>query len=407
MLLFMTAASFCQENYKPGYILLMNGDTLHGLLDYRNWERNPEKIAFKEATGDTRSLYFPWQIKGFGVLDETYESAVVQVENSPTETKDLNYDKTLVLAFDSAFLQAVVKGNKSLYYYKTRFGKELFYIKQDSAFKLLVYKKYLKDQDGESVLAENKTYIGQLTLYLADCSTIQDKLKNVAYQKNSLEALMLDYYACTQSKVAFHKKTEKTTVQFGAMAGATLTTLKFTGSYLYLVNAGYQPSVNFTAGLFLDVVFPRNHGKWSINNELICSSYKVDGRYDIYTNENKYTIVYTTIGYTYLKINNMVRFKYPVGKFFLYLNGGLSNGFAITEKNYYQMESKLYDDETVTEGKALNETRKWEFGYLVGLGTKFKKFSLEVRFERANGMSVYENLKSITYRYFCLVGYRF
>ena len=400
--------AFAQENFLPGYIIPLHGDTLHGLIDYRNWDKNPDKIAFKEKPGDAKSIYSPLKVKAFGVLDETYESAVVETETSPTETKELGYDKELVIKLDTAFLQAVVKGEKSLYYYKNRRGKEQFYIREDSSFKLLVYKKYLEDVEGQSVIAENNTYIGQLTIYLLNCSTIQIKLKGTVYRKNSLEDLFLSYYKCTQTNLAFHKKTEKTALEFGVLAGVSLTSLKFASDgYEYLVYANYNTSVNFSGGMFFDVILSRNRGKWSINNELIFTTYKVDGQYELYTSEDKYSIAYTTLGYSYLKLNNMVRFKYPVGKFFIYVNGGISNGYAILETNYAKTESKLFTQVRVEEMKALNDTRRYELGFIVGLGVKYKKFSLETRFENGNGMSVYQTLKSSTYRYYGLLGYRF
>ena len=36
--------TFSQENYLPGYVIKQDADTLYGYLDYRNWEKNPNKI---------------------------------------------------------------------------------------------------------------------------------------------------------------------------------------------------------------------------------------------------------------------------------------------------------------------------------------------------------------------------
>jgi hypothetical protein len=407
LVLFLFQTSFCQENYLPGYIIRLQGDTLRGYIDYRNWDRNPDNISFKTTPGDKNLHYTPMDIKAFGVLDEIYESAIMETEVSPTDTKELRYEKELDILMDTAFLQAVVKGVKSLYYFKNRLGKEQFYIRKDSSYVLLVNKKYLKDQDGQTGIAENKKYIGQLMLYLADCPAIQQKSKNLEYRKNSLESLFLYYYKCTQFPIAFHKKTEKVTTQVGVLAGVSWADLKFSGNFAYLTDAGYPPSINFTGGVFFDVILSRNRGKWSLCNELIFTSYEVDGRYDLYSNANKYTIVYTTLGYAYLKMNNMLRFKYPIGKFFLYLNTGMSNGYAIHETNYAKQEQKLFTQVRVEEGKALNDTRRYEMGFLLGLGTKFKKYSFEIRYESGNGMSTYTDLKSATMRLYFLLGYRF
>jgi hypothetical protein len=407
LLLVLAETSVGQENFLPGFLVSLKGDTIKGLVDYRNWDRNPEKISFKETAAGITSEYYPLQIKSFVVLDESYESAVVQTETSSDDTKFLSHDKNLEIVSDTTFLQVIVRGKKSLYYYKTREGKENFYIWQDSSFQLLIYKKYLKNQDDGTVIAENLTYNGQLTIYLQGCEGIQKRLSEVRYQKNSLEDIFLFYYSCTRENIYFHKKTEKTTVRFGALAGVSVTVLKFYGDFIYLVEAGYQPSFSFSGGLFMDIIFPRSQGKWSVNNELLFTSYNVDGKYEHYFHANRYTTTYTTLGYSYLKINNMLRFKYPVGKFFLYINAGISNGMAIVEKNYAKEESWLFEQYRVEEARAIDDTRKWELGYVLGIGAKFRKFSFEARYEGANGMSEYKYLKSSTYRIYTLFGYRF
>jgi hypothetical protein len=209
--------------------------------------------------------------------------------------------------------------------------------------------------------------------------------------------------------MSFYKNTEGLSCAFGVIAGASLTALAFQSSYYYnyLVYADYNKSINFTAGLFFEVILPRNNGKWSVCNELILTSYQTDGSYNDYTNENKYTYTNTTFGYTYLKLNNMLRFKYPVGKLFIYLNGGISNGYAIVEKNYMKQQSRFYAHEEVEEGKALSDTRRYEFGLNVGLGTKLKRYSLEIRYEYSNGMSAYTSLKSSENKLYLLLGFKF
>ena len=55
-------------------------------------------------------------------------------------------------------LRAFEAEEKSLFYYKNSFGRQNFYIKQDTGFNLLIYKSYLKQLDGKSVKTENRTY---------------------------------------------------------------------------------------------------------------------------------------------------------------------------------------------------------------------------------------------------------
>lgn len=405
--IFIFQTSFCQENYLPGYLIL-KGDTLHGFIDYRNWEGNPEKISFKKAINDNTLIYTPMDIQSFGVADELYESAIIKTEISPINVGDISDENNADLNIETvpAFLQTIIKGKKSLYFYRNKIGKDQFYIRQDSEYNLLVYKKYFKIQDGEKGIAANNKFLRQLSLYLKECPSIQSKLENTVYTKKSLENLFLYYSDCTQSDFEFQKKREKTFMEFGLLTGISLASIKF-NAIPYLEKADYQSSANFSAGLFLEVVPPRNQRKWALCNELIFSSCKIKGLYNDYTNENNYTIYHTTIGLSYLKMNNMLRYKYPVGSFFVYLNAGISNGYAVSETNTLKTEHKIYSSERVDEGIALNDTRKYEQGYILGLGTKIKRYSFEIRNEKGNGISVSSILKSTTNRYYFLLGYKF
>ena len=79
--------SFGQENYQPGYIVSLAGDTIYGQVDYRNWELNPDKIYFQDESDKVKRSYAPLDIRAFSVQDEFYIGAIVQAEKSPYKTK--------------------------------------------------------------------------------------------------------------------------------------------------------------------------------------------------------------------------------------------------------------------------------------------------------------------------------
>ena len=402
--------AFSQENYIPGYVIKNNTDTLFGFVDYRNWEYNPDKIKFKTNIENNSISFNPTDITEFKCEGEIYVSGIINTEVSPIKADELKDDPQINIKVDTTFLQILIKGKKSLYYYKNSDGRENFYIKQDTGFDLLIYKRYLKQQDGKRVITENRKYLGQLTVYLNDCGTINSKLENTSYKQKSLIELFQYYYKCSPSDISFQKEIEKIHTDIGVLAGVSLTSLEFrSDAFAYLVEAGYNPSINFSSGIFFDLILPRSQGKWSINNEILFSTYKVMGSYEEYENENEnnYSVTTTEIGCSYLKINNLVRFKYPIGHLFLFLNGGISNGFSISETNYKKKESKFYTTDRVVEELAINDTRKYEQGFILGTGLKFDKFSLEIRYEKGNGMSEYTALHSSTKRYYFLLGYRF
>jgi hypothetical protein len=412
--LFLFQFTFCQENYLPGYIIRSNNDTLHGFIDYRNWERNPDKTNFRKTPGEKEITYTPVDIKGLGVKDEVYQSAIIKKEISADNLNDLQFSSELVFETDTVFLQTVISGEKSLYFYSDNYGREQFYIKINSKYELLIHKKYLTIADGpygkQDVVAENTKYMGQLAFYLQDCQSIQKYIRGLKYNKKNLEDLFIEYYNCTKSKIKFQKKTEKLSFESGLLAGVLITTLQLGSDYYeYLDKAVFQKSLNFMPGIFLNIILPRNNGKWSLCNELTYTPYKIKGRYDIHIDDNYYTNNYLTIGYAYLKMNNMLRFKYPIGKLFVYANGGVSSGYSIHEINIRKKETKTpYSaDPVIVESKAIDKPKKFEIGYLFGLGANFKKYSVEIRNEKSDGMANSIHLGSATNRLYFILGFRF
>jgi hypothetical protein len=396
--------AFPQKNYLPGYVIKNNNDTLFGFVDYRNWEYNPDKIEFKTSLDNNPVSFSPSDIIEFKVEGEIYVSGIINTEISPRQTNKLNEYPQVNLKVDTTFLQTLISGDKSLYYYKNKDACENFYIKHDAGFNLLIYKRYLKQQYGKSVITENRNYLNQLTLYLNDCETIKSKLENTSYEQNSLLRLFQYYYKNSPADMSFQREMEKVHLETGVLAGVSSTSLEFPSSSIdFLGQSGFDPSINFSYGIFIDLILPRNQGKWSINNEILISGYNVKGNYSGYDNENNYSEMTTEIGYSYLKINNLVRYKYPIGHLFLFLNVGFSNGFSINETNYM----KLTTTEGVVEGPALDVTRKYEQAYILGTGIKYNKLSLEFRYEKGNGMSAYKYLNSLATRYYFLLGYRF
>lgn len=411
LLLFSTffQLAICQENFLPGYIIKLNGDTLHGYIDYQNWDINPNKISFKSTLSNEKSDYTPIDIKEFRVNNEIYESANIKFETSSNNTNDLSRSPKFAFENDHTFLQALIKGEKSLYLYKNKDNaKEQFYIKEDSLFELLMYRKYLNVLSNNIVTSENKKYIGQLAVYFQNCPTIYSKIEKTEYKSNSLEKLFDLYYNCIQSNRLFQKKKEILPIETGLFIGASLTSVNFASNILpYLVKANYSQPANLTLGLSVNITLPRTKRRLSIYNELMYSSYKTNGTYDDYSNNVRHNIYNTTIGYSYIKMNNMFRYKFPINKTYIYLNAGFSNGVGFSEKNNLKEESVLFSSSTIEEGKAIEDSKKYEIGYLVGLGAIFSnKYSLELRLEQGNGMSADQNLNSFINRYFLLLAYK-
>lgn len=399
-----------QKNYLNGYVLKINGDTLKGFIDFRDWSKNPDNIKFKQNQEDKITKYTPNSIRAFGVKDEIYISAIVDSEISSQQSGSLDFDPKISTEKDTTFIQLIINGQKSLYYYRNRRDNDNFYIEMNNELMLLEYKKYFKLHENDKLVKENKRFIGQLSLYLDDCQELQPKLESATYNKKDLEKIFLSYYSCVEQELTFHKKSEPAKIEFGLQAGITNTILnfsKYNNEFKYLEESDYQSSLNPTFGLYLDIIFPKNQGKWSINNELAFTSFAIEGKYEDIRSEGMQTTIYTKMAYSHLKLNNMLRYRYPIGKLFIYGNFGISNGLVISETNEKIVEEKRYSIITTSEKAALDYTKKVEQSLLAGLGIKFKKLTAEIRYEVGNGISNVVTVGSKTSRTYFQISYMF
>lgn len=405
---FATQLAYSQGDYVPGYVINNDLDTIFGFVESKNWVINPVRINFKTSMESEPVSYSPTEIVEFSTGEKSYISGIVDVEVTSVQLGELTDNPQLDLRIDTVFLLTISQGAKSLYYYMNSQGRVNYYIMQEDGLELLVYKRYLRMINGKRVLTENKKYLGQLRLYLNDCEKVKSKLENVTYDENSLSKLFQLYNECTSSENVFQKKEEKVQIEYGALGGVTLTSLNFEGDgFAELIKADFDKSYNPTVGLYLEIRLPNYMKKFSFYNELLLTTYKVKGTYLDYTHEDFYSSFISEIGSTTLKINNLIRYTYPIGNSSVFINAGISSGLAANETNHQEIDSKFYGTIKHTEDKAVNEIRMFEPCYIIGTGVKYDKFSLEIRYEKGNGMSKAMSLESSTKRLYLLLGYNF
>jgi hypothetical protein len=408
-LFFFSIPTFAQQNFQSGYIINLNGDTVRGKIDYRNWSFNPSKITFASSSGMTQE-FRPLEIKGFFVSDDLYKSAIVDKEMSGFLKGTHASSPELVLRKDTTFLRALTSvAGKNIYHFKTRENIDQFYIPKGNEFELLSYKKYkMTNAKGLQAETENKRYIGQLVLYLNGCETIQSKLKSMRYSASSFEDLMLYYQECLNPGVQQVEPNLRAKMDIGILAGFTSMSVKFTGDESlmqhYLSTANWSPSTAFSVGGFANFILPRSQGRWVLANELLMIS-ATNLKSSIYEQRaSGSTKVSSNFGMSYVKLNNLVRYRFPISTAHGFLNLGISNGkpFNVTNKQHVHTESfgQIRDQDQV----AMNGFRQYEFGFLAGAGLQGKRLTMEVRYEHGDGFSEMATLNCTTTRVHVLFG---
>jgi len=399
-----------QSKFEPGTIIALNGDSIHGFILNENWNRNPDQVQFKESMEATEKIYISTEIYGFQVAEDIYHGGIVNINKASERTEHLELKANITLEPETLFVKALVLGPKNLFFVKDNKGKEHFFFKENNQFVTLEYKKYLKKdkKDGTETIAKNERYKGQLLLYLEECPQLKAQIYRAPYKLNPLKKIIEGYYDCQNTNTSYTERPEGARYEFGAVGGISIAAANFSGDgFDHLSENDFSGSLKPSLGMFFDILFPRNHHRLSLYNELLYSSYLFDVSTMDQSNEDSYVKQNIKIGYDYLKLNNMIRYRFPLNTIQLFINGGISNSLLISETNEFHEEKKYYSNFYTKDENAINETRKYEQSWIVGAGAQYEKCGIEYRYERSNGMSVYSGLSSNVKRHYFLFSYRF
>ncbi|MFZ4726050.1 MAG: hypothetical protein ACOYMD_11460, partial [Paludibacter sp.] len=216
----------------------------------------------------------------------------------------------------------------------------------------------------------------------------------------------------TKKETFTSRTSEKIRAEFGVIGGASMIDLKFktaTSSNIFynFTTIDFENNISFAGGATLNLVFPRNNGKLSFYNELFYCSDVSNYDYKEYYNNGYFQLHSISIGGYYIKLNNMLRYKYPIGDLFCFGNAGISNGLAFKEVNKAIGVDRYNNQTAIIEKKFLDNTNSYEQGWLLGAGLLYKCYSIEFRMEICSGMSNYPSLSSLANRYDLLFGYKF
>lgn len=383
---------FSQANYREGYIVKSDKDTVFGYIDYRNWDKNPTQIHFKKHASDFEYLiYYPADLLSFNVANEIYISRFVEVELTPDKPEKLTYDPYGLIIEDTVFLQVLIYGKASLYLFKTDLDRINYYIQKDtSEIILLIYRRYLKVDkiSGKHPIVTNNNYLGQLTYIFNDCPLITKKNKDIPYKTEPLYELIQAYNLCQSStENSYSKHRSKIKFEAGLFIGLTITKLKFMGDERpKLTLANFPLSYNPTFGGFLEFVLPRNREVNSIRAEFLYKRYNTHTSHEYNYNYHKYIIHDLRFQMEYFKCNFLLKHKFPINnKIKPFFNAGISFGSLNGYRNEITIQDLFYGHEEPVTKPAVDEVYKSNLGLLIGGGILYNKFGFEVRYEYSNG----------------------
>lgn len=234
--------AFSQINYREGYVITNNNDTVRGLINLKFPAYNQAVCSFK--TGDTAepTAYSPNEIKGYRVDEKYYVAKNIDLKTG---------SKTV-------FLEFLVKGMLNLYYYFDEAESYYFFEDEQGNMNALSRKP---DVVIDSKIHKDNRYVGRLKYLFRDFEPVAQNAEQVQFTSNSMIRIAEQYHDayCTTGEDCIIFKNQKPSydpVRLKVSVYAGMQTVDpglETGRFM-------APAV----GAQFDFGFPRQTGSWSI-----------------------------------------------------------------------------------------------------------------------------------------------
>ena len=240
-----------QSDFRPGYYITNDLDTIHGYIDYRGDLRNSRLCVYK-----SESKAEPVKLKPGEIMAYRFDQGKYYV------TKSVESEESK----KQVFAEYLVNGIANLYYYRDDELDHYLIETEDGRLIPLVNEKKIIERDGVKLAWESNEHVRILKATFADCWELQPKIDKVALSHESLINITSDYhnYVCEDENcIVYQKETPRLRVNIGIDFGITSSSLRFTKHPIF-GDLMFPRSLDPVIGLHAKFIFPRINEKISL-----------------------------------------------------------------------------------------------------------------------------------------------
>lgn len=356
LFLLISSASIAQKDFREGFIITTQNDTIFGFIDYRSDYLNCNKCVFKENIDKNPVIYLPGEIKAYRFIDSKYFISYYLDE----------LDKKV-------FIEYLIDGIVDIFYYRD-YNKSYYYVnKEDSELYALKNDNKEFTINGKKYIKASNQYIGTLKYLFEDSKITQAKLNYVGIDHKSLINIAKDYhnYVCKDEEcIVFEKKLPLARLEYSVLFFTDFTSLNINGLDEYSA-FNYPADINFSPGLGLSLSLPRLNERVFLYAQGIYESKSFNSSYFDDLIHPNYFYSYNNL--QYLNINVGFKYFFPKGQIRPDFIVGWSNNVLLkrTEERIKELEAPAGIINTYNlESNALNTSYN---GFVMGIGLNFFK----------------------------------
>lgn len=384
---FFSLLSYSQ-NFQPGYFINNEGKKIDCLIDNPEAIKNPESFQYRLSQQDRIKEKTIEEVKVFEISNTPYkfERAMVNLDLSKDELKNLDSKRNPNYTLDTLFLQVLIEGKANLYSFKSKnLPARFFYSMDKGKIAPLIFKKYLVN---DTKIRTNNRYKQQLINNLECHSIDQEKFSNLKYKDNSLINIFTKYNTCKGGNfVNFSNKRRKGELNFAVKVGINYSSINFVQKQPFSNKQESDSYLSPRIGVEIEYIFPFLNSKFSIisypsyqysktsNETLIYKKGFAPSNPDAWAGEKENLL----IDYSRILVPLGIRYYYHQGQNLdLYLQGAAVINVLTSSKGAYDLENfqSNFTFEKTTADPNIDLTT----------GIKYKKMSLDITYSISNVM---------------------
>ena len=340
------------SQFKEGFIIKNNNDTISGYINFEGSLLNSDHCAFELQLNSDVKIYKPGDIKAFRFINSKYfVTREILVNNMPQKV----------------FLEWLIQGRASILTYTQSVSDiRYFLLLEDGSLIELTNTIQEIDADDKHYIRDNKEYVNILEFYFRDCPSLQSRIETVPFDSRSLIKITKDYHdrTCkTGDCIIFEDRDRKLKFDFGISADFLNSSLRLNNAVPEKVSVsntiGYGLAINITN---LPLLSPKFSARMNILFQNSLFKYDTTGSIFKFKDDRIYKI-------NYVRIPLQVNYSFSQKKLNPYISLGISLNLRFAAKEYDQTLINVIRNEFIFREDL--GIKPFQFGLNSGLGLNY------------------------------------
>lgn len=370
---FFTFALYSQSDYRDGFVLTNDNDTINGLVNYKESHGQYTICKFKKTKKSKPIEYSTNDIKAYWFVNDKY------FISKPIKTDE---------KVENKFLEYLVKGKASLYA-----SREDYYVQiGDGSLNLLENEKVEVHIENKTYHKNSNRYIATLNYLLRDCEEIKDKIEIFNLNEKQLTKLIEKYNACFEEEsVSFKKNKKWVELRTSIQLGLAMSSMNYSISTSEWVTSKFPISYSITGGANSDIYFPRINERGFFNLGVYYQKTSFEGshsaEYKYWSSMNDTSVqAYSTAEFSQIKVPFGFGYRFPEKKITPIIRIGALLNFVLDSSSYSRIAVQRNGRSWLEELEDPFKFHKTQVGIWTGLGleknlTSKLSGSIDIRYE--------------------------